>query len=310
MPKVSVIIPTYNREKYLPEAINSVLNQTYKDFEIIIVDDGSRDNTKEVVESFMKKYPHIPIRYFYQENKGPAAARNRGIKEAKGEYIAFLDSDDIWLPEMLKESLDFLKKHNFDWVTCASYEKDGFSKSIRRLPQYLWDKKTHQLHLLKEGIFFFSEIPNAGCFLSKKSCFIKIGMFDESFRIGEDTDIYLRLEEAGFRGGYLDKPLLIYRVNESSITRSKNYSGLWQHVILAKKHAKILGMKNSIIRRSYSEFLWRCAEIFINSQKFLYGFRCFLRSWYLWPSKEKIRRMLRFIKRRIKRCVLLLMQGL
>ena len=135
-------------------------------------------------------------------------------------------------------------------------------------------------------------------------------MFDESFRIGEDTDIYLRLEEAGFRGGYLDKPLLIYRVNESSITRSKNYSGLWQHVILAKKHAKILGMKNSIIRRSYSEFLWRCAEIFINSQKFLYGFRCFLRSWYLWPSKEKIRRMLRFIKRRIKRCVLLLMQGL
>ena len=98
MPEVSVIIPTYNRAKIVTKAIDSVLAQTYKDFEIVVVDDGSIDNTKEVIHNFKNRV----IRYTRnRENRGQAYARNKGVKIAKGEYIAFLDSDDFWLPNKL-----------------------------------------------------------------------------------------------------------------------------------------------------------------------------------------------------------------
>ena len=100
-PTVSVIIPTYNRAHLVGRAIKSVLNQTYRDFEIIVVDDGSTDNTKDIIKEFQKKDKRI--KYIpYEKNKGGSAARNTGIKAAKGEYIAFLDSDDEWAYEIRK----------------------------------------------------------------------------------------------------------------------------------------------------------------------------------------------------------------
>src|SRR4030042_4018515 len=101
MPTVSVIIPTYNYAHFLFEAVKSVLDQTYKDFELIIIDDGSTDNTKDVVDNIMKK--SNVIRYFYQVNQGLSAARNHGIRVAKGEYIALLDADDIWSDKFLEK---------------------------------------------------------------------------------------------------------------------------------------------------------------------------------------------------------------
>src|SRR5437868_7134370 len=100
MPKVSVIIPTYNRGKLITRAVNSVLNQTFNDFEIIIVDDGSKDETKNILMPYQNQKKNR-IKYFYQENRGISAARNRGIKESTGEYIAFLDSDDEWVSDKL-----------------------------------------------------------------------------------------------------------------------------------------------------------------------------------------------------------------
>lgn len=116
MPKVSIIIPTYNSAKYIHDAIESVLNQTYQDFEIIVMDDGSIDNTKKVLRSYIESKK---IRYFYQKNKGPSAARNKGIREAKGEYIAFLGADDIWHKKKLEKSINFMNIYNFDWI-CTS----------------------------------------------------------------------------------------------------------------------------------------------------------------------------------------------
>ncbi|HKK53946.1 MAG TPA: glycosyltransferase family A protein [Patescibacteria group bacterium] len=102
-PKISVIIPTYNRANFLPRAIKSVLNQTFKDFELIIVDDGSTDNTKEVINNYLKNDDRI--KYIYQQNSGgPPKPKNTGIKIAKGEYIAFLDSDDEWFKDKLKKT--------------------------------------------------------------------------------------------------------------------------------------------------------------------------------------------------------------
>ncbi|MCM8782638.1 MAG: glycosyltransferase family 2 protein, partial [Candidatus Omnitrophica bacterium] len=101
MSKVNIIIPTYNRSLFLCKAIESILAQTFNDFEIIVVDDGSTDNTRSVLE----KYGY-PIRYLYQQKQGRSEARNTGIKIAKGEYIAFLDDDDIWMPDKLEKQIN------------------------------------------------------------------------------------------------------------------------------------------------------------------------------------------------------------
>ena len=103
---VSVIIPSYNSSRYLSQAIESVLAQSYKEFEIIVVDDGSTDNTRKAVEKFKDN-----VIYLYKSNGGPASARNLGISKSIGEYIAFLDADDYWLPKKLKTQIDFIKKH-------------------------------------------------------------------------------------------------------------------------------------------------------------------------------------------------------
>src|SRR5689334_6850738 len=94
-PLVSVVIPAFNRAFILPEALDSVLAQTWKDFEVLVVDDGSTDNTEEVLEPYVARHG---VRFLRQANQGPAAARNRGIEAARGKYVAFLDSDDLWLP--------------------------------------------------------------------------------------------------------------------------------------------------------------------------------------------------------------------
>ena len=107
MPTVSVIIPTYNRRTYVQEAIDSVLAQTYPDYEIIVIDDGSTDGTDQVLHA---RYGDR-IRYVWQENQGESAARNRGIALARGEYIALLDSDDLWLPDKLAKQIPFLDSH-------------------------------------------------------------------------------------------------------------------------------------------------------------------------------------------------------
>lgn len=105
-PTVSVVIPTYNRAKYVTETIDSVLSQSYTDYEIIVVDDGSTDNTREALAPYMDR-----IRYIHQQNSGVSAARNRGIKAARGKWIAFLDSDDIWLPEKLAVQIKDISKY-------------------------------------------------------------------------------------------------------------------------------------------------------------------------------------------------------
>ena len=105
-PNFSVIIPTYNREDFINSAIDSVWGQTFSDFDLIVIDDGSTDRTRESVE----EYQDSRLRYFYQNNKGVSSARNRGIKESKGKYLAFLDSDDTWVDTKLERTAEYIKK--------------------------------------------------------------------------------------------------------------------------------------------------------------------------------------------------------
>ena len=139
---VSIIMPTYNCAAFIEDSIKSVITQYYQNWELIIVDDCSTDNTKTVLTSYLEKYPNI--RYTcLEKNSGPAVARSEALKQAKGDYVAFLDSDDIWLPNKLSSQIAFMKENNYAF-SCAGYEvigEDGFSKGYVLLPPLKTDYK-------------------------------------------------------------------------------------------------------------------------------------------------------------------------
>lgn len=132
---VSIIMPTYNCAKFIAESINSVIAQTYTNWELIIVDDCSTDNTKEILAPYLQKYSNINYTCL-QKNGGPAVARTEALRQAKGDYIAFLDSDDIWYSEKLSKQIAFMKENNIAF-SCTGYEQieeDGKSKNIALIP--------------------------------------------------------------------------------------------------------------------------------------------------------------------------------
>ena len=185
-PTVSVIIPTYNRVHLIRRAIQSVLNQTYQDFEVIIVDDGSTDNTEEVVKSFNDPR----IRYIrHEKNKGAATARNTGIKAARGKFIAFQDSDDEWLPEKLEKQMKVFENTPAKvGVVYTGFWKIENNKKIY-IP-FSWVKqKEGNIHkeLLKGNFVTTQSI------VARKECFKKAGMFDEKLPRFQDWELVIRL---------------------------------------------------------------------------------------------------------------------
>ncbi|MFC1834664.1 glycosyltransferase family 2 protein [Thermodesulfobacteriota bacterium] len=197
MPLVSVIIPTYNRAEQLDRAVKSVFNQTFKDFELIVVDDGSTDNSAET----LNRYDGL-VRCIRQENRGVSSARNLGISDARGDILAFLDSDDEWLPEKLARQLELLRESNpfFICHTDEVWIRDG-----ARIPQ----KKQHR----KQGGRFFPRALRL-CLISPSSVIItrclldRVGWFDEDLIAAEDYDLWLRIT-AFHHVDFVPKPLVI-----------------------------------------------------------------------------------------------------
>jgi GT2 family glycosyltransferase len=198
-PRVSVIIPTYNRGWIIREAIDSVMVQDYRDFELIVVDDGSTDNTPDILDSFRDE-----IRVLRQENQGVSAARNRGLATASGRFIAFLDSDDLWLPQKLLRQVEFFNK-NPDAQICQT-EETWIRKGVRVNP-----KKRHKK---PRGMIF--EPSLALCLVSpsavmiRASLFEKVGGFDETLPACEDYDLWLRISSR-YPVYLIDTPLIIKR---------------------------------------------------------------------------------------------------
>jgi len=209
MPKVSVIIPTYNRENYICNAIDSVLNQTYRDFEIIISDDGSTDNTKKV----LKKYNNS-IKYYYQDNGGEASARNFGIKLASGEYIAFLDSDDIWLEQKLEKQMDYIEKTNADLVYCSMFIMEkGIIDYKKKKPA---NPAISFLDLLLGG-----KSITTPTILAKKQCMQNIGLFDETFKLACDYEMWLRFSLV-YKIAFINQAFAIYRRHSDNLSINSN----------------------------------------------------------------------------------------
>ncbi|RYM02215.1 glycosyltransferase [Sporolactobacillus sp. THM7-7] len=212
MTEISVVIPTYNRGAFTVEAVKSVLAQTYKDIEIIVVDDGSTDETKEQLKSFGDR-----IKYIYQENKGPSAARNTGIRQAKGKYIALCDSDDRFLPEKLEKQMKFIDEHPECYFLYSWYYNVNEKGEITKLRKPLTCKSQEHLQYC---LFARKFTIRTSTLLIHKSCFDKAGLFNEKYWYSQDWDMWLRL--AGYYRGYcLEEPLAEYWLhgeNRSSLS--------------------------------------------------------------------------------------------
>ena len=212
-PLVSVIIPAYNAVDYIKEAIESVLIQNYRNFELLIINDGSTDNTEEVVLGFKDER----IRYFRQENRGLAATHNVGIKQSRGEFTIKLDSDDMMMPDFIAKHLQEFEKHpDADLVYCDDCLIDENSKPIRVIerPEYT-DRKTLIRDLFRCG---FPVVPFRTCI--RRSVFDKIGFFDENLRMAEDYDMMRRFVKMGLKIQHLPAALYLRRMTSDSLSRN------------------------------------------------------------------------------------------
>jgi glycosyltransferase involved in cell wall biosynthesis len=189
-PLVSVIIPTYNRAEFVGEAVQSVLCQTYKKLEIIVVDDGSTDDTSKVLKEYRGR-----IRYIYQERGERSRARNRGFRRSSGCYVAFLDSDDLWLPEKIEKQLDVFEKKRdvglvYTSVQFIDYYGNPYNGAI------CWDALARKRRSLYEDLMTDNVISGStSAVMVRRECLKKVGLFDESMNACEDLDLWRRVAE-------------------------------------------------------------------------------------------------------------------
>jgi glycosyltransferase involved in cell wall biosynthesis len=210
---ISVIIPSYNSGRFLGRAIESVVNQTYKNLEIIIVDDGSVDETEKIAKAWQGKDKRI--KYIkHQKNMGLAASRNTGIKNSQGEYIAFLDADDIWLPQKIETQLKKLKELNADLVFSNWYIWDPENNiKIKAFDSNPIKGKKDLLKFLIRKNF-----GNSSTALLKKSSLNIVGLFDETLNSSEDYDLWIRFCQKGMKIAFVEKPLIYYRTHSEQMS--------------------------------------------------------------------------------------------
>jgi glycosyltransferase involved in cell wall biosynthesis len=193
---ISVVMPVYNQARWIPRAIESVWAQNIPDLEIIVVDDGSSDETETVLRALPEKGD---VRWFKQQNAGPSAARNRAIRESRGEWIAFLDGDDYWLPGKLESQLRALEEQDGDFAYCGVVTVDDDNRTVATLPAVSPDS-------LLSGLVW-GNIISTPSVIVRKTLLDKTGLFDEMLRTGEDWDLWLRLALNG-RGVCVTGPMV------------------------------------------------------------------------------------------------------
>lgn len=205
-----MIIPTYNCRAYIKQALESIFAQTYASYEIIVIDDGSTDDTSVILAPFQHR-----IRYFYQENAGVSVARNRGLQQARGEFIVFLDADDFFLPTKLADQMALLDENSsVDYVHSGSYLVDEFGEVIEI--QEPW----HKAPQLDLEAWLIHPPPCLHGILMRRNWVQRVGGFDPSLAHGEDTALYLQLALLGWRGIWLKRPTVCYRQHSGNATRN------------------------------------------------------------------------------------------
>jgi glycosyltransferase involved in cell wall biosynthesis len=208
---ISVIIPNYNQQKYIRDALQSVFTQTHRDFEVIVIDDGSTDESKKIIDEYGDE-----VRYIWQENKGLAGARNTGIKAARGEFVAFLDADDIWLPTYLETMQQLIAQHPegtlyYCGAQCIDNEGNRLPQIVGQpIPAGTNPEAMYQF-LLRSNFLIPSTIT------VRRDVLLDAGLFDEALRYCEDIDLWLRIAADHVFVGTASSHVL-YRIHSSSLS--------------------------------------------------------------------------------------------
>jgi glycosyltransferase involved in cell wall biosynthesis len=258
-PKVSVVIPSFNCADYLPRAIDSILSQTMDDIEIIVVDDGSTDPTRQVME----RYSTLPmVRYLYQENGGVGRARNAGAQASRGHYVAFIDADDA-LPQNALEKL------------CAAlHAEPGACWCITDI----WKVRENGQELQRSNVpsrdpfygILEDDFVRRGIFFRRED-FLAVGMYDESLKSREDWDINIRMLESGRAFCYIPEPLYLYSWRSGSLMTSPSGKVLFHTDRLLRKHHKRLADAGD--RRAaqiYAKNMWDLGRRYFYSRRDLF----------------------------------------
>jgi len=212
--KFSVVIPAYNREQELVRCIDSVLNQTYKDFEVIIVDNGSTDNTKELIKKYMEQDKRV--NYFWQENSGsPAGSRNTGIKNSLNEWIAFLDSDDYWYETKLQEVAFILNGASKNIIAVSNYE----DKEVNGVYTNTLKHGNNLLPMPYNQLLYSGNSLSTSAMTVRKDKLLEVGMFDtrKGYFAVEDYDLWMRLAKIG-EFIYMKKALGVFSISCSNMS--------------------------------------------------------------------------------------------
>lgn len=210
---VTAIVVVFNGEKYLRQCIDSILNQDYQPLEILVIDDGSTDSTMQIIKSYGKK-----IRSYHQVNSGIAEARNKGIELANGDYIAFLDADDIWIPGKISTQITVFRKYphydvvygNFKRISASVVNNDLETQPMKPEIDKNWSGCLYPRMLMDSWVHIITA-------MAPKKIFIDVGGFDPDKKIGEDYDFWIRVSKK-YKMTKIPYPLALYRDNPSSIT--------------------------------------------------------------------------------------------
>ena len=265
MPYFSIIIPSFNRAHIIDRAINGILEQTFNDFELLIIDDGSNDNTKNAIEVFLND---SRIKYFYQNNAGVCVARNNGAKNATGDYLIFLDSDDFIENNWLRDFYDANNQKN-DILFCSmKLVKGNLIKLISCLDPYEDGKS--------------KGINTAGSWAIKKEVFFETGMYDEEIKFGENTELRFRLNERELKMGLVDKYNFIYY--ESIDGGSKNLKNkIDANLYIIIKHPNYFKKNPHVLRFYYQNI----AVAFGKLSEVTHARQYFWKAYWIQPWKFK-----------------------
>lgn len=259
MPKISVLIPVFNSEKFLEKCLESVIFQDFSDFEIVICDDGSDDKSKKIIKNFQKKFPEKIIFLQNEKNLWIAKTRNILAKNARGKYLAWMDSDDIMLKNRLRMQYDFLEKNpeigilgtNF-WILMKNGEK------IARNPPEIHDEIVKNLFLRNP----FGQFT----IMIRKKIFQKIGWYDESFSVSEDLEFYIRAQKIT-KMANLRERLVIYRIHENNSIICE-YKKILKNTYKIQKNMIKNGYKMNF-REKFFHFLFFLGNLFPFVWKYL-----------------------------------------
>ena len=261
MPKlrVSAIITAYNSEMFIADAISSVLDQSWPLDDILVVDDGSTDKTREIVESVAPR----GVRYVYQENQGPGAARNYGLRETNGEIIAFLDADDMWLKNKTEVQLTYLSEHP-DVALVAGF---AWWWNVRKNQCSTVGEVPRNLESLRRDMMVYNKLGNPSRVMFRRAVLAEVGDFDPMIRWGQDWDLWVRIIMR-YNVAILPTPVIVYRWHEKNLSHTKRWERLYSYWNVSMRAIRAYWspwQRPSLILRSWSLFTLRRAKYLLQT---------------------------------------------